>query len=206
MGSRLLGNDDWSASARILVAGDVTEELAGGLDPLAGPEAADYAVHDVQQEADNGLALVGAPADDAGDAGVGGEGWRGERGGQVFECLVARAGAAARRYRVPVGAGTTVSVTGAPAPYGVVAFEPGELGYVFGDEPGCDGVDLLGGFEPVANFKAFVVELAAGDVEVEADDGAPIVGLLAYDVRECGVARSDRCCRVGLFYGSYVLL
>ena len=73
----------------------------------------------------------------------------------------------------------------------MVAFDAGQLGYVFGDEPGSDGVDLLGGFEPVAHFEAFVVELAAGDVQVEADDGAPVVGLLPDDVRERG--------RLGLF-------
>ncbi len=51
----------------------------------------------------------------------------------------------------------TGGVAGALAEYGVVAFEAGELGYVFGDEAGSDGVDLLGGFEPVAYFEAVVV-------------------------------------------------
>ena len=169
--------------------GYVSEELTGGLDPLAGPEAAAAAVHDVEEEADDGLAVVGALVDDAGDAGVGGEGWRGECGGQVFEGLVARAGAVGAvgvRGWVPVVTGTTDGGAGAPPAYGVAAFDACQLGYVFGDEPGSDGVDLFGGFEPVADFEALVVELAAGDVEVEADDGAPVVGFLAYDVRECG--------------------
>ena len=44
---------------------------------LAGPEAADYAVHDVEEEADDGLAVVGAFVDDAGYAGVVLQGRRG---------------------------------------------------------------------------------------------------------------------------------
>ena len=48
----------------------MSEELTGGLDPLAGPEAPDYAVHDVEQEADDGLAVVGALVDDASYAGI----------------------------------------------------------------------------------------------------------------------------------------
>ena len=93
-----------------LVAGYVGQELFGGLDPLAGPEAPDDAVHDVQQEADDGLALVGALADDARDTGVVGEGWRGECRGEVFEGFVAPrcVGAAGVRGWVPAFAGTTV--------------------------------------------------------------------------------------------------
>ena len=73
------------------------KELFGGLDPVTGPEAPDDAVHDVEQEADDGLAVVGALVDDARNARVVGQGWRSEGRGQVFEGLVARAGAVARR-------------------------------------------------------------------------------------------------------------
>ena len=68
----------------------------------------------------------------------------------------------------------------------MVALDAGQLGYVFGDESGSDRVDLLGGFQPVADFEAFVVELTADDVEVEVDYDLAVVGLLADDVGECG--------------------
>ena len=74
-----------------LVAGYVSDELAGGLEPVAGPEAPDYAVHDVHEEADDGLAVVGALAHDARNPRVVCEGWRGEGRGEVFEGLVRRA-------------------------------------------------------------------------------------------------------------------
>ena len=68
----------------------------------------------------------------------------------------------------------------------MVALYACQLGYVFGDEPGCDGLELFGGLQPVADFKAFVVELAADDVEVEVDYDLAVVGLLSDDVRESG--------------------
>ena len=166
----------------------MSEELTGGLDPVAGPEAPDDAVHDVEEEADDGLAVVGAPADDAGDAGVVGQGWSRECRGQVFERLVARAGAVGVvGIRTGMGSrlrGNDGCGSGAPAPYGVVAFYAGQLGYVFGDEPGSYGVDLLSSLELVAHFEAFIVELAADDVEVEVDDDLAVVGLLADYVGE----------------------
>ena len=167
-----------------VVAGYVADELTGGLEPVAGPEAPDYAVHDVEEEADDGLAVVGARPHDARDAGIICQGWRGEGRGEVFEGLVRRGCAGACRYWGPIRARATVIVAGAPAPNDVVAVYAGQLGYVFGDEPGGDGVDLLGGFEPVADFEAFVVELTADDVEVEVDDDLAVVGLLADDVRQ----------------------
>ena len=50
-----------------------------------GLNAANYAVHDVEQEDDYGLAVVGAFVDDAGDAGVVLQGRGGEGRGEVFE-------------------------------------------------------------------------------------------------------------------------
>ena len=73
----------------------MSDELHGGLHPVVGPEPPDYAVHCVEQEADDGLALVGALADDAGDARVVGKGWRGECRGEVFEGFVAPGGVGA---------------------------------------------------------------------------------------------------------------
>ena len=162
----------------------MAEELTGGFYSLAGPEAPDYAVHYVEEEADDGLAVVGALVDDAGDAGVVLQGRRGECRGEVFEGLGACADGVAGRQRFPVLAGDAVKVAGALAEYGVAALYACELGYVFGDEPGCDGLELFGGLQPVADFKAFVVELAADDVQVEVDDDLAVVGLLSDDVGE----------------------
>ncbi len=67
-----------------------------------------------------------------------------------------------------------------------VALDAGQAGYGIGHELGGDCLDLHSGVSPVACLEALVVELAVGDVEVEADDGAPVVGFLADDVRECG--------------------
>ncbi len=184
---RLSGKDSVRAE---LVAGYVADELHGGLHPVVGPEAPDYAVHDVQQEADDGLALVGALADDAGDAGVVCEGWRREGRGQVFEGLVLPrcVGAAGVRGWVPACAGTTIRLPGTTggalaAPLGV-ALDASQPGYGFGHELGGDCLDLHSGVSPVACLEAFVIELAVGDVEVELDDCVPVVGLVADDVRE----------------------
>ena len=99
----------------------MSEELAGGIDPLAGPEAADDAVHDVEQEADYGLAVVGAFVDDAGYAGGVPQGWCCECRGQIFEGLVAGAGAVSGRQRFPVLARDAVKVAGALAEQNLVA-------------------------------------------------------------------------------------
>ena len=166
-----------------LVAGDVPDELLGSLHPVVGSEATDDAVHDVEEEADDRFALVGALADDAGDARVVCEGWRGEGRGEVFEGLVAPRGVGAVGVRgwVPVFTGTTDGALGAPL--GVAALDAGQPGYGFGHELGGDHVDLHSGVSPVACLEALVVELAIGDVEVELDDGVPVIGLLADDVR-----------------------
>ena len=66
----------------------------------------------------------------------------------------------------------------------MAALDAGQPGYGFGHELGGDRVDLHSGVSPVACLEALVVELAIGDVEVELDDGVPVVGLLADDVRE----------------------
>ena len=162
------------------------QELFGGLDPIAGPEAPDDAVHDVHEEADDGLALVGALADDARYPWVVSERWRGEGRCEVFECFVSPCGVGAVGVRgwVPVFTGTTDGALGAPL--GVAALDAGQPGYGFGHELGGNRVDLHSGVSPVACLEALVVELAVGDVEVELDDGVPVVGLLADDVRECG--------------------
>ena len=99
----------------------MAEELTGGFYSLAGPEAADYSVHDVEEEADDGLAVVGALVDDARYPGVVLQGRRGECRCEVFECLVACADGVAGRQRFPVLAGDAVKVAGALAEQGVVA-------------------------------------------------------------------------------------
>ena len=135
----------------------MAEELAGCLDPVAGREAAHCAVHDVEQVADHGLAVVGARTDYVGHTVVVGKGWGGERRCQVFERLVAGAGRVARRQRGPFLAGTAVEVACALELYCVAAFHAGELGQVFRDEAGSDGVELLGCLDPVADVEALVV-------------------------------------------------
>ncbi len=70
------------------------------------------------------------------------------------------------------------------APGGVAALDAGALGYEVGDEVGGDHVQLISGIEPVAGVEVF--ELAIDDVAVEADDGAPVVGLLSDDVCQGG--------------------
>ena len=93
----------------------------------------------------------------------------------------ARDGAAGVRGWVPDCSGTTDGALGAPLG---VALYAGKPGYGFGHELGGDCLDLHSGVSPVACLEALVVELAVGDVEVELDDGVPVVGLLADDVCE----------------------
>ena len=184
----------------------MAEELAGGFYSLAGPEAADYAVHYVEQETDDGLAVVGAFVDDAGDAGVVLQGRGGEGRGEVFEGFGAPGCAVAGRQRFPVLAGDAVKVAGALAEQDVVALYACQLGYVLGDEPGGDGLELFGCFQPVADLEAFVVELAADDVEVEVDDDLAVVGLLTDDVGKSGRLGLLRLVAIGSSYDSFVLL
>ena len=165
----------------------MADEFPGGVDPLVGPEAPDYAVHDVEQEADGGLAVVGALAHDAGDSRVVCQGRSGEGLSQVIEGLVAL-GVRGWILCIVYGAGsdcsgTTVGAVGAlGAPLGV-ALDAGQPGDGVGDDLGRDSVDLHRGLQPVACLEAFVVELSLDDVAVEFDDDAAVTGLLANDVR-----------------------
>ena len=78
-------------------------------------------MHDVEQEADDGLAVVGAFVDDARYAGVVLQGRGGEGRGEVFEGFGARMDGVAGRQRFPVLARDAVKVAGALGEQGVVA-------------------------------------------------------------------------------------
>ena len=167
--------------------GDVAGQRVGGFEPVVGLEAGDVAMHDADDEYDDRAAVAGLLTDYPGEPSLEGVGPAGN-GLPVFGPHPFYGRPADRQEALSSERFADIGVS---IPEQVLV-----------DEPWGDLADLVGGGHPVVVPEA--VELSAGDVKVELDDGLAIVGLLADDVGEgplllygCGAVIAHRFYAIG---------